>query len=209
MHTQRARLAASLLGMAGLFAATAASAAVLHDEALNGDLSNLAATPTAMGTLALGTSTVAGRLQIIRPEDGSEDALDFFSFVVAAGTQVSAITLNFSQTGYPDGANLSLFAGPDASAPAAALGSLNTRSAGLANGADLLATPAFNLGAPLLAGSYTVDLDGSGPRLGLGSYSVHITVVDPNAQHQVPEPATGLLAAGSLLALAASRRRRT
>lgn len=205
MHTQRARLAASLLGIAGLLAAAAAPAAVIHDEAFQGDLSNLSGAPTSVGTLAAGTSTVSGRLAN-NFENGTEDAVDVFSFVVAAGTQLSAITLNFNQTLYFAGANVSLFAGPTSSAPSLALGALNTQSSGLANGGSLFTAATLGTIGPLGAGTYTFDLSGPGTSAGLNSYSFNLTV-QPTAQ-PAPEPTSAALVAASLLALGAARSRR-
>lgn len=201
MHTQRARLATSLLGLAGLFASAAASAAVIHNETMNGDLSNAPGAPTAMGTLVLGASTVTGRLAN-NFENNTEDSLDAFSFVVAAGTQVSAIRLDFVRAPYANGAGILLGATGGAN-----LGTLNTTLSGITSGGDLFTNAFFGFSGPLGAGDYTVELRGAGPSYGLSSYSLNLTVNDQGAQHSVPEPASGLLVAGSLLALAASRRR--
>lgn len=206
MHTQRATLAASLLGIAALLASAAAPAAVIYNEAFDGDLSNAPGAPTSVGTLALGTSTVTGRLAN-NFENGTEDPLDVFSFVVAAGTQVSAITLNFDQALYRLGANIALFSGPSSNSPNPNLGALNTVSSGLLDGGSLFTPSALGAIGPLGAGSYTFDMRGIGQSNGLTSYSFNLSVIDPNAQ-PVPEPASGLLVAASLLALGATRARR-
>lgn len=204
MHTQRARLAASLLGIAGLLAAPVATAAVIHDEAFMGDLSNLSGAPTSVGTLAAGTSTVSGRLAN-NFENGTEDAVDVFSFLVAAGTQLSAITLNFNQDLYSAGASIALFAGSTSAAPNTALGTMNTRVSGLVNGGSLLTAATLGAIGPLGAGAYTFDLRGFGDSAGLTTYSFNLTV-DPSTQ-PVPEPGSAALVAASLLALGVARRR--
>ena len=173
---------------------------MIHDETLNGDLSDSAAAPTAVGTLALGSSTVSGRFHVTSPEFSQDDPFDAFRFLVAAGTEVSAITLNFTQQSYPGGASISL-----GQTGGGAIGSVQTANFSIFSGDDLFTNPSFAFGGPLGAGDYTFALDGTGARFGLNSYSVQFNVV--SAGHSVPEPATGLLVIGSLLALAASRRR--
>lgn len=201
-----ARLLVHLLAVAGLFASATAGAAVIHDEAFDGDLSDHPLVPTALGTLAAGTSTVAGRLAN-NFENGTEDPADVFSVVVDAGSRLSAISLNLDQGLYFSGANIFLLAGVGSGPGSTILGSFNTRDSGIADGGALFATAGFGIAGPLEAGTYTIDLRGFGSNFGLSSYAFNLTV-DPATQHNVPEPATGLLVAGSLLALAASRRRR-
>jgi MYXO-CTERM domain-containing protein len=207
MSTQRARLAASLLGIAGLFTSAAASADVVYNEALDGDLSDLSTSPTSIGTLALGTSIVRGRLAN-NFENNTEDGIDVFRFVVGAGTRLSALTLNFDPGFYANGANIALHAGATSAPPSPLLGSMNTQNSGLVNGGSLFTAAMFGAISPLDAGTYTVDLRGFGSTQGLNAYAFNFTVVDPNAQNSVPEPMSAGLVAASLLALAATRRRR-
>lgn len=199
MSTQRAKLATSLLGIAGLLASASAPAAVIYDEAFNGDLSSLINAPTPVGTLALGTSTVTGRLAN-NFENGTEDVFDAFSIVIAGGTRLSALTLNFDQSLYLLGANIFLRTGGGAN-----VASLNTSNSGIVSGGSLFGASTLDAMVP---GSYVFILAGIGTEFGLNTYSFNFTVVDPNAQNNVPEPASALLVAGSLLALAATRRRK-
>lgn len=197
MHTQRAWLAAFLLGTAGLLAGNVASAAVIYDEAINGDFSGQLSTPTPVGTLALGTSTVTGRLAN-NFENGTEDGFDVFSFVLASGTRLSALTLNFDNGLYTNGANIFL-----RTASGSNLASLNTFISGIVTGGSLLGAPTLDALSP---GTYAFALAGVGTSFGLDTYSFNFTVVDATPP-AVPEPASGLLVIGSLLALAATRRR--
>jgi uncharacterized protein (TIGR03382 family) len=68
------------------------SAAVLHDEVINGDLSDLANAPTAL-TLALGSNVIKGTAGRISRNPDVFD-IDFALITIPTGLQLSSIILN-------------------------------------------------------------------------------------------------------------------
>ncbi|PKO80472.1 MAG: hypothetical protein CVU19_12205 [Betaproteobacteria bacterium HGW-Betaproteobacteria-13] len=200
----RAKIAAAVLGAASLLASSSALATLIYDEAVSGDFSAAPSSPTALGSLAVGTSTVFGSLVNTSPSD--EDGIDVFGFVVAAGTEVSKILFSFNASSYPGGANVYLVSGPGSAGTT--LGSLNTSGASVTSGDDLFTNAIFGFGGPLTAGTYTFDLRGFGSGMGLDSYSMDFVVADLNAPHTVPEPSSVLLVGLGVLGLSAARTRR-
>ncbi|MDD2874317.1 MAG: PEP-CTERM sorting domain-containing protein [Azoarcus sp.] len=200
----RATIAAAVLGAASLVASSSALAGLVYDEAASGDFSNAPLSPTALGPLAVGTSTVFGNLLNTSPTE--EDGLDVFSFVVAVGTEVSKILFGFNASAYPGGANVYLVGGPNSAGTS--LGSLNSSNASLTSGDDLFTNATFGFGGPLTEGTYTFDLRGFGAGMGLDSYSLDFVVADLNAPQTVPEPSSILLVGLGVLGLSAARARR-
>jgi len=69
--------------------ASPVGAAVVHDEAVDGDLSSLAAAPTALA-FAAGGNTVIGS---VRNSNNASGDRDFLTFTVGAGQTLSALNL--------------------------------------------------------------------------------------------------------------------
>ena len=191
-----------------------ASAAVVWDEATNGDLSNAQAAPTAL-TLALGTSSVKGTLQ------GGPDTQDWLAVTVPAGDRLSALVLavysSIDQQGFMGVQSGSSFPG-DVNTPASYLGyahfgkGATNGSLPRANlvGTDLLPLMGDNVNVsagsagftpPLPGGTYTFlfqQLGGS-----LTTYQFDYTLV------AVPEPSSSILLGLGVAALASVAGRRT
>src|SRR3954471_24013628 len=75
----------ALVALAAGFAANA-SAVVIYNEAVNGDLSRVRATPTALGVLSLGSNQIFGTTGNV----GGVDR-DYFNVVIPEGYGLAAI----------------------------------------------------------------------------------------------------------------------
>jgi hypothetical protein len=190
-----------------LLIATAAPAATVWNEAVNGDLSSVPATPTPLN-LSIGSNTISATMP------GAD--LDFLSINVPAGTQLSNLLL----TGYEGIDEISFIAiATGAQFPASPVQTYDPTGLlgythfgpGVGNiGDDLLpllsvadfGVPGFDI--PLPAGSYSFWIQQESPADTAYQLDFELT--------QVPEPATLLLtafAAGCLVAVTSTRRRRS
>lgn len=178
-----------------------ASAVTIHDEAANGDLSSdpLAPTPLSFG---LGDNDVSGTIQT------PADTRDYFTFNIAPGQSLNSITLvnYFDVLGNPtDTGFAGIIAGTSSFAPSRTtvgdfLGTNHVIPAQI--GTDILdalqGAPFGGQGftAPLGPGDYTFLIQQTGPEL--TGYDLTFAVV--------PEPGTGVLIAGGLIALSSRRK---
>ena len=190
-----------LLSVAILACAASAPvlAAVTWDEGVNGDLSNASASPTSLGVLAAGTSTVNGSIGTLF----SSDPRDTFSFTVSGGYQLSALVFgNYSYGTYYDYTPISLYSGPMPSGSQLNFILLTSFGAGT----DLLNFSSLH--GPLAAGTYTLSLNSIQQDAAVderSTYSIDFTV-SPTA---VPEPENyALILTGLALVGAAVRRRK-
>ncbi len=218
MHRHLKLAALSLTMLAG---ASAAANATTYNEGTQGDLSGAPGAPTNIGVLSLGDNYVVGSTIPSGPVIDSHGALanqdnEFFTFTVAAGSQLSAFDIvgdTSMVTG--DRAFLGIYAGATASVdptnptPAGLLGYTlpGTPQIGTDVLPDLAASnePGFpplpvHFSAPLGAGTYTVWLvDADFPV----SYDLDLHV------GSVPEPATWSLMIGGFGLMGARLRRRS
>ena len=180
-----------------LVLAPAAGAAVIHDEALDGDLSNDRLAPTAL-SIGVGTNSVIATSQI-----GDRE---FYTITLAAGTSLSAL-------------NLVSYSGSDIAFIAIQSGSSFTENPDSPNVANILGYSHFG---PGLGGATGDILDNIGagagaigfsPPLPSGSYTFWSQQTGAAVTYQfdlvvVPEPGSALLLALGLGGIAACGRRR-
>lgn len=168
-----------------------AQAAVIWDEASNGDLSNAALAPSQLGVLPTGTSTVKGSIGLFWTADPG----DKLSFTVADGFQLDGIVFTDYEPGtFYDYTPISLYSGSAASPGDAPLNFINLAHFG--EGIDFLD---FNqLHGPLPAGTYVLSLDGIQQNVAVDERSSH--AIDFNVA-AVPEPSAMALALCGLGAL--------
>ena len=192
-------LALAALALAPI--AAVASADVVYDEAVDGDLSDDPNAPTAISFLSPGTSTV------IFTTDGLGDDRDIFTFNVAEGYQLTGIILDLFAT--EPAANLGFmgFAAGDvlgtdplAPDPTALLGYALPGASD--SGTDFFTQMGQAAGAqgydgPLGAGDYTFWAQETGPSADNWEISFVIT----------PVPGPGALALVAVAGLAGRRRR--
>ncbi|BAZ37481.1 putative outer membrane adhesin [Calothrix sp. NIES-4101] len=147
---------------------------VLWNESVNGDFSNDARNPTALGPLSLGSNLITAAL----PES-PQDNLDVFSFVVPDGFIVSAINVaKLDITGFSSGFTLFLD-----NSQGTSVGSLNASGSGLKTGDNLFTINGFfdnGFGGPLTAGVYVFDLRAFGPTFGANAYEFDLVLSPPN-----------------------------
>jgi hypothetical protein len=188
-----------------LLAACAAASvrAGTYDEAINGDLSGVPATPTPWA-LSLGANTLVGSAGLV----GVADDFDLVTFTVPAGMQLDSIIVTafanqFGQTFFAlqAGSPWNDLLGYDMSGNNLMGWALITNSNA---GADLLPRLEENgdpvtFPIPLPAGVYTFETQDVNT-----SYTYNLTF---NVS-AVPEPATAMLAGTALAGLRAMRRRR-
>lgn len=190
---------------AGLLAVNAATAWA-WDEAVDGDLSNSGLAPTAL-VFANGSNFVAGTTG--RPVTGAEVDRDYFTFTVPAGSVFTAINVLAPTAALGGGSFIGLQAGTQVTVPFSAPSADGLLGWTLYSADDiggnllpLMALPeagSSGFDVPLGAGSYAVWIQETAT--GTAVYNLDFTLT------AVPEPATALLWAGGLLALAALRRR--
>ena len=181
-------VACALLTVSSLVCAT-----VIYDESVNGDAPGVLP-GAALGTLALGTSTVIGATPgaII----GSDN--DWFSFTIDVGTQLDAIILA-AFTSTRDGGNVGWAIG----------NTIQDDSVGPFSvaeiGSNLLTAPNWNLAPPAVLGPGTYGFK-TGTGTNDNTYSLDFVV---SATRAVPEPATVVLLGLAAVGAGALRRRAT
>ncbi|MEM6333981.1 MAG: PEP-CTERM sorting domain-containing protein [Planctomycetota bacterium] len=163
---------------AAAFVTATASAAVVWDEGVDGDLSNVEATPTDIGTLSLGSNTVTA----------SVFGRDNFTFALPAGSAIGSIILDaFVDAASPTNTtSLELASGTDTIVPDVT----GIMGAAFVGQDIIFGQP--DLGDP----NYSIQFVEFGTE---STLTIDIIVV--------PEPASlGLLAAGALACVARRRR---
>lgn len=218
MHRHLQTAALSLAMLAG---ASAAANATTYNEATQGDLSGSPTAPTNIEVLALGDNYVVGSTVPSGPVIDSHGALanqdnEFFSFKVAAGSQLSAFDIvGDTMIVASDRAFLGIYSGSTAS-----VDPTNPTPAGLLGytlpgkpqiGTDVLP----DLAASSVPGFPPLPAHFSGP-LGAGTYTVWLVDADNPVSYDldlhvgsVPEPATWSLMIGGLGLMGARLRRRS
>ena len=203
----RRAITAAIAGAAVVIAAAPASAAVVYDETVSGDLSNSGLSPTPIA-FALGSNTVTGTTG--HDSTGAIDR-DYFTFTIGAGQALTAInvlqgtqTIGLSFFGIQSGSQVTL--ATNSATAAGLLGWTHYDASDV--GTNILddigiagnGSPGFT--GPLGAGTYSVWLQEISPG-GAVPYGFDFVVVS------VPEPSPWamLLAGFGILGLAWRTRR--
>ncbi len=179
---------------------------IVHDEAINGDLSDSGPAPTSLGIFGLGVNTIQGS---IGPSTGGSGAsnmssdADIFTFDIAPGLFVSSVTTTRSGPGFQSfighspTISIANFTSNDSLGTALAAGGgglfTNSGTISLAAGAGIPTTlgPGSN--------TFIFQETGAGPV----DYSISFNVVSA-----VPEPSSAVMLSGITL-LGFVRRRRS
>ncbi len=182
-----------------ILAFSAAHGGVIWDESLDGDLSDLSATPTSLGLLAFGDNDI---INVEHTGTGVGGAgSDWFTFSVAAGTElVDLVVSNYRNTNAGAGAFIALFDGLSVGDPTADA----KVAAGLMTGdGSLLGVSGFGEAAfgAVGAGDYTFWANETG---GIAGWDLRLVVRDTTA---VSEPAVLFLLLPALVIM--MRRRLT
>ena len=173
---------------------TLANGAVIYDEGASGDLSGNLASPTPL-VLNNGANTIVGQMG----DNGDTGATngrdaDYFSFIVGAGSSVTAINVDL-YTFSPNDPGVSFFGYTSGS-------SFTGQGAGDIDGQALFNAASGDV-LPSLAGG----------ALGPGTYSFWLQETSANVVNyqltftQIPEPSAGIFALLGTLGIALRRRR--
>lgn len=168
--------------------ATAAMAGVIHDESIDGDLSDNNAAPSVL-TVTPGSNEVIGSLQFSPDVDP-----DYFRFDVPVGFELTAVILdNYDTT--EDQSFMAVQAGNKISDPNTGIGLLGTvlfgGAPGTTQGEDLL----DDLGAANLGG------DGFSGPLGAGTYTFWVQETAAEVNYALDFQISAIPEPGSLLLL--------
>jgi hypothetical protein len=206
MHFRTIILAAvAVFAVVGI--SSLAQAAVIHNEAVNGDLTDFVEVDpwltagTSLGTLSVGENTILGNFGTW----AGDDASDVFTFEIPVGFQLDSIDLTYIDNGASDGGSYMAIQGGTTLGTGMSTVGQNLSNALVDSSCDLLAMfeagPAYGgigLAGPLLAGDYTIGL-----------HEIHSVIDYQMVFHMspVPEPATiGMLACGGMGLLARRKR---
>ncbi|GAB4554216.1 MAG: hypothetical protein Tsb0013_16770 [Phycisphaerales bacterium] len=194
MPTSRTLTAAAIV-----LAVPALALGVDYDESISGDLSNDEFNPTPLGVLTEGPHTVNGSTTA-NPLD-----LDFFTFEIAAGTELDSITLTNYAGPAGGGSFIALTTGDQFTSLFDTSGYLGATLIGVSPGAQTGDDILDDLGSPIFGGT------GFSGALGPGVYSIwYQETGDPTDygfQLNVT-PAPGAVALIGCAGLGAMRRRR-
>jgi len=184
-----------MLGM--LLMASPSFAQVIHNEAVDGDLSDSGPAPTSFGVFATGTNTIQGSLGASSGGSGATNGndADFFTFTLGAGQSVNSIST--TRTG-PGGGSFIGYTNANSissiTTGGLTSGTLFSNGALSGNSSGLTAIP-----TTLGAGDHTFILQETGAAV---DYSISFNVVQA-----IPEPSSAALL-GGLAMVGFIRRRR-
>ena len=190
---------AVLLGLMLLVSPTFAQG-IIHNETVDGELSDTGSAPNSFGVLGLGLSTIEGSLGGDSGGATNGNDADIFTFTVAAGQTVNAITTARSDTnlgfiGYVNAATLPSFTNNDSLSAAVESGNL------FGSGPIVVAAPGLDpIPTSLGAGDHTFILQETVTPV---DFTISFNVVAA-----VPEPSSAALLGGLALLGCARRRRR-
>ncbi|MGJ8676600.1 MAG: PEP-CTERM sorting domain-containing protein [Akkermansiaceae bacterium] len=180
-------------------------ASVIFSESFDGELSQNIGSPTSIGDLNLGASTVTGSIN----QNGFEEG-DAFSFLVADNQLLTTLVVEVSSTGethffgFGEGRSLEPFADDFLIATLISNASnANNLLLTEADGGSFGGAPdgALGINEPLDSGSYTVFFNETTLEGGAVDYTMTFTTT------QVPEPTTSALLGFGFVALLTRRKR--